>query len=156
VKLDQKVFGKYVQSTIWPVMRKIEDDKVYQVVIKECNGRSIPQNSISHAWYNEIAETLGDRTPLEAKCESKAWCGIPIMLAEDQDFREQYESLIKGRFTVEEKLKLMRWFPVTSLMEKPQFAQYLEAMREHWGKAGVTLLYPEDLQRFDYPESKRA
>lgn len=156
MKLDQKVFGKYVQSTIWPVMRKIEDDKVYQVVIKECNGRSIPQNSISHAWYNEIAETLGDRTPLEAKCESKLFLGVPILRAEDEDFRESYDRLFKNRFNVEEKLEIMKSFEVTSLMEKPQFTQYLEAMREHWGKAGVTLLYPEDLQRIDYPESKRA
>ena len=156
MKIDQKVLGKHVQSTIWPALWKLEDNKVYQVVLKELNNRSIPQNSISHAWYKEVSEILGDRTPLEVKCESKAWCGIPIMLAENEDFREKYEALIKHRFTMEEKLKLMEWFPVTSLMEKPQFTQYLEAMREHWAQAGITLLYPEDLQRIDYPEAKTA
>lgn len=153
MKVDQIVQGKYVAATIMPALQRVEDDKVYQIVIKERDKRSIPQNSISHAWYNEIAERLGDRTPNQAKCESKAWCGVPILLAEDQEFRESYEALIKDRFTMEEKIKLMEWFPVTSLMSKAQLAQYLEAMREHWAQAGLYLLYPEDMQRSDYPEA---
>lgn len=153
IKIDQYVLGKHIRSTLWPALGKIEDNKIYKVALKETNKRSIPQNDISHAWYDLISRFLGDRTPLEAKCESKAWCGVPILLAEDQDYREQYESMIKSRFTVEEKLKIMEWYPVTSVMEKDQFSQYLESMREYWGRIGVQLFYPEEMQRSSYPEA---
>lgn len=72
-------------------------------------------------------------------------CAIKDRL--DADFRQQYDSLVKDRFTYEEKLELMRWFPVTSLMTKAQESKYLEAVQAHWAKRGVQLNFPDQAAR---------
>lgn len=109
--------------------------------------RTIDQNSISHAWYADVSRQLEDRSPLDVKCESKAYCGVPILLSEEPKFREKWERIIKNNLTVEQKIELMEWFPVTSLMSKKQLSYYLEKMREYWGRQGVTLLFPDDYRR---------
>lgn len=63
------------------------------------------------------------------------------------DFRERYDSLIRARFSYEEKLKLMRWFPVTSLMSVDQLSRYLEAVRDDYARSGVFLDFPDDKWR---------
>ena len=151
MKLEQFVIGKYLQSTIWPVLQRIDETKVYQVIIKERDNRSLNQNALSHAWYGQIAVEL-DITPLDAKCLSKLLCGVPILRAEEDDFRQDYDALVKHRFSYEEKLRLMKQFPVTSLMSKSQLNQYLEAMKEHWAESGVQLMYPDEVPVTEYGE----
>jgi len=99
-------------------------------------SRSVPQNSKAHAWYNQIDKQLN--TPVgETKCHCKLYYGVPILRAEDEQFARGYDELIKHRFTVEEKLRLMEWFPVTSLMSKSQKARYMETIQtvyaQHFG-----------------------
>ena len=43
----------------------------------------------------------------------------------------------------EDKLILMEWFPVTSLMTTPQLSQYLESVQRHYQRLGVWLEFPE-------------
>lgn len=105
--------------------------------------RSLSQNDISHAWYEQVSNELREGSPLDVKAESKLVCGVPILRAEVPEFREKYDALLRQRFTYEEKLALMAWFPVTSLMTKAQLSQYLEAVQRHWGQRGVRLEFPE-------------
>lgn len=156
MKIDQRVYGQHARALLHGAIGRFEDGKVYHVVVKECSKRSLDQNALSHAWYNEIAMQLQDRTVLEVKCESKLYCGVPILRAEEPEFCEVYDQLIKTRCTVEEKLKLMRLLPVTSIMTKDQLSQYLHAMQEHWQKAGVVLVFPDDMERLQFPEAARA
>lgn len=125
-------------------LRELYREKKY-VKVKATTGakRSVSQNDISHAWYEQISAELREGSALDAKCEAKLYCGVPILRAEDADFRESYDNLIKNRFGNEEKLELMKWFPVTSLMTKDQLSQYLEAMQAHYGKRGVQLTFPD-------------
>jgi hypothetical protein len=99
-------------------------------------ARSVPQNSKAHVWYNQIDKQLN--TPIgDTKCHCKLYYGVPILRAEDETFAQSYDALIKNRFTVEEKLELMRWFPVTSLMSKAQKTRYMETIQtiyaQHFG-----------------------
>jgi hypothetical protein len=68
---------------------------------------------------------------------------VPLLRAEDDQFREAYDAAIKG-LSYEQKLKVMRILPVTSLMTKPQLSKYLEAMQEDFLRRSVRLEFPAD------------
>ena len=104
--------------------------------------RSLDQNAISHAWYEQVARELREGSALDAKCESKLVCGVPILRAEDVEFRATYDRLLRP-MAYADKLELMKVLPVTSLMTKPQLSQYLEAMQAHWAKRDVWLQFPD-------------
>lgn len=116
--------------------------------------RSISQNDISHAWYAEISKHKGDESPKEVKRECKLRLGVPILRAEDDDFRNFYDKAMKNTLTYEEKLEAMDFVPVTSQMSKAQLSQYLEAMQQEYCKQGIFLEFPEDSGWQGYPESK--
>lgn len=115
--------------------------------------RSNDQNALSHAWYRDVATQKEDLTGLQARCESKLHCGVPILLTDSDKFREQWYRMIKDRFTYEEKLELMEWFPVTSLMGTKQMSYYLERMQIYWGREGVTLQFPCEYDPNEYREA---
>ena len=101
--------------------------------------RSLPQNDKSHVWYNEVDKQLC--LPVgTTKCECKLYFGVPILRAENEDFCQGYDRLIKNRMTREEKLELMRWFPVTSLMTKAQKSRYMESVQHYYAdQMGIIL-----------------
>ena len=113
-----------------------------EVDIRSGTRRSDSQNSISHAWYEQIASELREQSAHEVKRECKLLFGVPILRAEEPDFREQYDALVKDRFSYAEKLALMDWMPVTSLMTTDQLSRYLESMQAGYGKRGVILEFP--------------
>jgi len=104
--------------------------------------RSLPQNAITHVWYEQLARELPEDDALGWKCYCKLHHGVPIMRAEDDEFRETYDSAIKG-LSYEQKLKVMRLLPVTSLMTKEQLSKYAEAVQMDFAQRGVFLEFPE-------------
>ena len=119
------------------------EHKFLRVTTKEGMGRSIPQNSIAHAWYNEIAVQMAD-TPENVKCECKLRFGVPILRAEDPDFRGMYDLAIKNHLSYEQKLVAMRYLPVTSNMSKPQLSRYLEHIQMSYAQQGVIVDFPKE------------
>lgn len=116
--------------------------KFLRIVIKEGTGRSLSQSALSHVWYEQISRELREDTPLGIKCFCKLHYGVPIMRAEDEEFRTLYDSVIKP-LSYEKKLEAMKVWPVTSLMNKDQLSQYLTAMQA--GYAGrVWLEFPTE------------
>ena len=103
------------------------------------HDRSSEQNALGHVWYAQVAATLREDTAEGIKCYCKLHFGVPI-LREDPDFRERYDSTLKG-LTYEQKLKIMVWFPVTSLMKVEQKSLYLEQIQHHYADR-VQLLFP--------------
>lgn len=99
--------------------------------------RSLDQNALSHAWYREIATITGD-TPMDIRCECKLRYGVPILRAESEEFRADYDRVVKPH-DYETKLKIMRWLPVTSLMNTPQMTAYLNDMALDYSRQGVIL-----------------
>lgn len=95
--------------------------------------RSLPQNSLAEVWYNAIDKQIGYPVG-KTKCECKLFFGVPILRAEDEKFGQQYDALIKYRFTQEEKLELMRWFPVTSLMSPKQMTRYMDSVAHYYAE----------------------
>jgi hypothetical protein len=133
-----------LQSILGDIREQWGKHHYLRVTIKTGKDRSLDQNAISHAWYEQIARELREDSPEDVKSECKLRFGVPILRAHDEDFREMYDASMKGHLSYHQKLKAMRFLPVTSLMTVPQLSQYLEDMQRHYAKVGVMLEFPED------------
>ena len=131
-----------LQSVIGDLREMYRQHRYIKISAKTGKARSLDQNAISHAWYEQISRELREDDSLGWKCYCKLHHGVPIIRAEDEEFREAYDATIKG-MTYEQKLKVMRMLPVTSLMTKPQLSKYLEAMQGDFERRGVRLEFPE-------------
>lgn len=114
------------------------ESKFLRLVLKPGKARSTQQNAFSHAWYGQIARELREDDTAGWKAYCKLHHGVPILRAEDEDFRAAYDQAIKP-LSYEDKLAVMRFWPVTSLMTKKQLSAYAEAMQADFAKRGVYL-----------------
>lgn len=108
--------------------------------------RTHEQNKMQRMWCNEVAEQLGDMTPEEVRGYAKLTMGVPILRAENEEFCEKYDRIIKP-LPYEAKLECMMEpldFPVTRLMTTSQKTRYLDHMLRHWQEQGVRLTIPEE------------
>lgn len=106
--------------------------------------RSIEQNRLNRMWMLEL-EQQGDMTAEEYRAYCKAFFGIPILLAENEAFRQQYEAIVKP-LPYEQKMEIMKEpidFPCTRLMTVKQEKRYLDAVYEHWTGRGFRLTDPD-------------
>lgn len=131
-----------LQSCIGDLRESYRLHKFVKVSAKIGKARSLDQNAISHAWYEQLARELREDDAIGWKCHAKLHYGVPILRAEDEEFRTTYDLVIK-RLTYEQKLEAMKCWPVTSIMTKPQLGKYLEAMQQGFAQQGVYLTFPE-------------
>lgn len=121
--------------------------KYVRVTLATGKDRSKEMNALTHVWYGQVSDERGEETPLEVKRFCKLHFGIPILRAEDEEFRNWYDTLIgregNSRFTYEEKLQIMDKIDVTSEMSQNQIMQYAKAMQNHYEKLDVLLKFPE-------------
>lgn len=103
--------------------------------------RSLNQNDISHVWYEQMAREDRQEDAAGHRRYCKLHHGVPILRAEDGDFREAYDAVIRP-LAYELKLIAMDHWPVTSLMNKAQMTAYLEAVQADYGRRGVRLEFP--------------
>lgn len=104
--------------------------------------RSLDQNAISHALYAQIAGQLEDQTVQEVRAECKLRFGIPILRAGNPQFKAMYDKAIRATLDYEEKLAAMEFLPVTRLMDKAQFSEYLDTVIREFSKQGVSIIMP--------------
>lgn len=112
--------------------------------------RSHEQNALMWIWAGEVAEQLQDREAADVQAEWKLTIGIPILRADDQDFRESYDKTVRG-LSYEDKIKIMRdlEFPVTRLMKVRQMCRFMNEVQRRSLEAGFQLTEPpEDLSRY--------
>jgi len=115
--------------------------KFLRMNVKVGKDRSLPQNAITHVWYGQIARELREDSELGWKCYCKLHHGVPILRAEDEEFRSTYDAALKS-LSYEHKLLAMRYWPVTSIMTKPQLSRYAEAVQADFAGRGVRLEFP--------------
>ena len=132
-----------LQSFIGDLRTLWDKHKFLRVSIKTGKDRSLPQNAITHAWYEQLARELREDDALGWKSYCKLHHGVPILRAEDEDFRVAYDQVIKP-LAYEQKLAAMKFWPVTSLMTKDQLSKYAEAMQADFLRRGVRLEFPEE------------
>ena len=132
-----------LQRLIGDMREMFRQHKFVKVTAKTGKKRSLEQNALQHAWYEQIAQELREDDAAGWKSYCKLHHGVPILRAEDEQFREFYDNAMKRSLTYEQKLSAMRFVPVTSLMTKEQLTKYLDAVREDFRRKGVFLEYPE-------------
>lgn len=133
-----------LQAALGVLRQSYAENKFLRLSFKTGKSRSLDQNAISHAWYEQLSRELREDDALGWKAYCKLHFGVPILRAEDDEYREAYDKSIKVGFTYEQKLAAMKFWPVTSLMTKPQLSKYLEAMQAEFAKRGVRLEFPEE------------
>lgn len=133
---DREAFVRLVESYKFPCTVNITKGK----------DRSIEQNKLQHLWLNEIVDQLAD----DSAEGYRAWCklhiGVPILRAEDDEFRESYDKHIRP-LPYETKLACMAVpldFPVSRLMSTSQMTRYLDAIYTEFTGRGVKLTDPEE------------
>lgn len=136
-----------LQAFMGDVRELFRVNKYIKLTAKLGKARSLDQNAISHVWYEQLARELREDDVLGWKSYCKLHHGVPILRAEDEEFRQFYDGAIKG-LTYEQKLQAMKFMPVTSLMTKPQLSKYLESVQDDFQKRGVYLIFPE-IERAD-------
>ena len=125
-------------------IRYIENHKLpFTIQVTEGLPRSTNQNRTQRLWLLE-AEQQGDMTAEEYRGYCKLVFGVPILRAENELFREKYDSIIKP-LPYEAKIQMMMEpldFPVTRLMNTKMFTTYLERMYQHFRGLGFILTEP--------------
>lgn len=132
-----------MQQAIGALRELYKRDKFLRVAVKTGKARSLDQNSLSHTWYDQISRALREETPLGVKCFCKLHYGVPILRAENDEFRTQYDAILKP-LSYDKKLLAMNFLPVTSLMTKDQLGQFLAAMQAAYADRGVKLEFPSE------------
>lgn len=108
--------------------------------------RTLDQNSLQHKWHQEAAQQLREGTAEDYRAYCKLHFGVPILRAEEADFREQYDRIIRP-LPYEQKLELMKApidFPVTRLMSVKQKTAFLDEVCRYYMGCGVLLTMPEE------------
>lgn len=116
--------------------------------------RSENQNYVVHGWYAQIERELREDTPEGIKRFCKLHYGVPIMRAEDETFRELYDTVIKP-LPYEKKLLAMGLMPLTSLMNTDQLSRFMKEMQEAYRPRGVFLEFKSDAGITSTPEAAR-
>ena len=114
-------------------------EQYHYVRIKMTPGakRSLDQNALVNVWYGDVAKQTGDIAP-SVRRFCKLTYGIPI-LSRDPGHCRFYERYLHQMFDYEEKLNMMDYFAVTSIMTVPQLREYLDTMQKEFGAQGVIL-----------------
>jgi len=114
--------------------------------------RSSEQNRLMWLWAGEVAEQLQDRAAADVQAEWKLRIGVPMLRAEDEDFRAAYDRSVKP-LPYEAKIVAMRDldFPVTRRMTARQMCRFLDEVQRQCLDAGLALTEP-DPEMADYIE----
>ena len=129
---DLELWVKFLRTRKLPQTVSTEDGR----------DRSLEQNRTQFLWAREAADQRGDMTAEEVRCEWKLIYGVPILRAENDEFRAVYDEAIKP-LSYELKLKAMRFIPVTSEMTVKQMVAYLDTIQRECAEQGIRLTDPE-------------
>jgi len=115
------------------------------VNIKKGKDRTVPQNKLQRMWMLE-AEAQGDQTAEEYRGYCKLHIGVPILRAQNDEFKAAYDRVIRP---LPYELKLLAMmvpldFPVSRLMTTKQFSEYSKGIYEYFTGKGMRLTDPED------------
>lgn len=133
--------------TDWFAKVHLMGEEFYPITIQVFKGawkhRSLEASALSHVWYREISKQGKQQTAEEVKRECKLTCGVPILRAESPTFCAMYDKVVKGH-DYPTKLEMMDFLPVTSLMNKEQMSDYLEAVQYKYTEQGFHLTVKRD------------
>jgi hypothetical protein len=131
------------------VVKAYNSGKIHEFNIREYKpSRSNAQNRLQHHWNNEL-DRVKDRIPEissfdidQIRAFNKLRFGVPIM-KEDQDFFEAWQ-LAAANLNHEQRMQVVFYMPVTSLMNVEQKARFLNAVYYFYQPKGAELTTSDD------------
>ena len=108
------------------------------------HDRTAAQNRLQWRWAGEVARDLAGEDRAGYQAEFKLLIGVPILRAENEEFRLFYDEFIKPH-SYEAKLKAMRGpnIEVSSRMNKTQMTNCLDRIWSTYTAQGVQLTLPD-------------
>ena len=105
--------------------------------------RSGEQNALQWLWATEVAAQIGNQAA-DVQAEWKLKIGVPILRADDPDFRAAYDQAVRP-LPYADKIEIMKhFFPVTSLMKVRQMCRFLDQVERQCLGMGLRLTQPSD------------
>lgn len=105
--------------------------------------RSLAQNRLAFKWYKERAEQQCTTPDYEHRI-CKLRYGCPILMADDEDFARLFDRVVMS-LDYEDRIKAMKYMPVTRLFNVKQMTEYLETIERESASAGIVLTHPLDV-----------
>jgi hypothetical protein len=104
-------------------------------------ARQLDQNALSHVWYRQAAKQLGDREIWEVADECKLDYAVPILLANNQEFRELFKYCL-APYHREQRIEILGkgFVNCTRLLTRKEFTEYLNGIQNYYGKNGIHLV----------------
>jgi hypothetical protein len=121
-------------------------EKPFTIAWTQGEKRSIPQNSIMHMWFDEIAKHLGDRTLKDVKGQCHHMWALDVRL-KDPQFAWVWQRT-GALMSYEQQCNLLasETLGVSSRMSKAEMREYLEQIRAHYAQQGIVLKDPEEMR----------
>jgi hypothetical protein len=132
-----------LQTFIGSLRELWKSRRYLEVSIKEGKARSVEQNAVMHGWFGQVARELREDDERGVKRFCKLHFGVPLLRAEDEEFREAYDQVVRP-LAYEDKLKAMDILPVTSRMTTIQLDKCMTDIQDHFRTRGVVLVYPKE------------
>lgn len=107
--------------------------------------RTLNQNSMFYALYQQIASQCEDSSIHDVRRACKLNYGVPILLAEDEEFRAAYSGSLMPQLPYAQQLLAMDILSVTSRMKKRQGRDYIDMIIREYSQAGYSLVHPGEL-----------
>lgn len=106
-------------------------------------GRTLNQNSMVHALYGDIAKQRDDLTVLDVERHCKLYYGVPILRANNAEFRQMWDARLLGdRMSTEGKLDIVTYMDISSRMSKEECSEYISTILNEYQKQGFYLPDP--------------
>jgi len=118
------------------------EHKYLRISIKAGKDRSLSQNALEHTWFAQIANELREQTTAQVKAECKLVYGVPILRAENEEFRI-FSNMALRHLTYEQRLEAMNFVPISSIMTVDQLSQFLNAIQKGY-EGRVALEFPPE------------
>ena len=132
-----------LQTFIGQIRQLWHSRRYLEVKVTEGKARSVEQNAVMHGWFAQVARELREDDARGVKRFCKLHFGVPILRAEDDEFRESYDRVIRP-LPYDDKLVAMDILPVTSMMTTIQLERCMTDIQDHFAPLGVALVYPKE------------
>jgi hypothetical protein len=106
--------------------------------------RTVSQNAMIYSLYQQAGAQSEDQSIVDVRRMCKLHYGIPILRANDPEFCDFYDRLIKHSFTTEDKLLLMDHLEVTSKFNKEMGTEYIDTVIREYSQQGFCMIHPSE------------
>lgn len=150
MKFEQRIRGAHLAAMLFPVLSKCEPEKIYQVVLKEVNARSIDQNALMWMWLTDLARHFSAKGMKSDEGEALSKDDMHDIMRHKFLGYETVKRTIGQTVIEEHKLKS------TASLEKGEMHEYLTKMDQWALEHGCFLPHPEDSEYMKLREAQTA